>query len=69
VKELRKNERQDETWFTTKIDEKTSLGSSYFCFVKFSLPVTRLMPYYAKTGRSRPPNHVTLRISLILSLF
>jgi hypothetical protein len=30
VKELRKNERRDETWFITKIDEKTSLGHSYF---------------------------------------
>jgi hypothetical protein len=29
-----KEERQDETQFTTKIGGKTSLGPSYFCFVK-----------------------------------
>jgi hypothetical protein len=55
VEALRKKERQDETQFTTKIDEKTSLGPNYFCFVKFSFPVTHLMPYYAKTGCSLPP--------------
>jgi hypothetical protein len=32
VEELRKNERQDETQFTTKICRKTSLGPSYFIF-------------------------------------
>ncbi len=31
-----------------------------FCLVKFSFPVTRLMPYYAETGHSRPPHHGTL---------
>jgi len=41
-----------------------SLGPSNFPFVKFSFPVTRLMPYYAETGRSRPPNRLTLRITL-----
>jgi hypothetical protein len=46
VKALRKKERQDETQFTTKIGEKTSLGPNYFVFVKFSFPVKRLMPYY-----------------------
>jgi hypothetical protein len=30
VKALRKNERQDETQFTTKIGEKPILGPSYF---------------------------------------
>jgi hypothetical protein len=30
VEALRKNERQDETHFTTKIGGKTSLGPSYF---------------------------------------
>ncbi len=30
VEALRKKERQDETQFTTKIGEKTSLGPSYF---------------------------------------
>ncbi len=49
LEELRKKERWDETQFTTKIDGKFS-----FCFVKFSLSVKRLMPYYAKTGHSRP---------------
>ncbi len=52
---LRKEDKQDETQFTTKIGGKTSLGPKLFCFVKFSLfPVTRLMPYYAETGHSRP---------------
>jgi hypothetical protein len=32
---LRKKERVDETQFTAKICGKTSLGSSYFSFVKF----------------------------------
>jgi hypothetical protein len=30
VEALRKKERGDETWFTTKIGGKTSLGPSYF---------------------------------------
>jgi hypothetical protein len=30
VEVLMEMERQDETQFTTKIDEKTSLGPSYF---------------------------------------
>jgi hypothetical protein len=30
VEALRKNEREDETQFTTKIGGKTSLGPSYF---------------------------------------
>jgi hypothetical protein len=50
----RKKERQDETQFTTKIGGKTSWGPSYFIFVKISFTVTHLMPYYAKTGHSRP---------------
>jgi hypothetical protein len=38
-----------------KLVQKTSLGTSYFSFVKlFSFPVMRLMPYYAKTDHSRP---------------
>jgi hypothetical protein len=44
---LTKNETQVETQFTTKIGGKN-------WFVKFSIPVMRLMPYYADTGRSRP---------------
>ncbi len=35
VEALRKKERGDETQFTTKIGGKTSLGPSYFVFVKF----------------------------------
>jgi hypothetical protein len=54
MRALRKKGTQDETQFTIKIGGKTSLGPSYFLFVKFSFPVTRLMPYYAETGRSRP---------------
>jgi hypothetical protein len=45
VEALGKKERQDATQFTTKIGGKTSLGPSLFCFVKFSFPVTCLMPY------------------------
>ncbi len=37
-------EKGKETQFTTKIGGRTSLG----------IPVTCLMPYYAKTGHSRP---------------
>jgi hypothetical protein len=40
--EALKKERQDETQVTTKIGGK------------FSFPVACLMPYYAKTGHSRP---------------
>jgi hypothetical protein len=40
--------------FITKIGGKTSLRPSYFILIKFSFPVTRLMPYYVETGRSRP---------------
>jgi hypothetical protein len=53
-KVLRKKERQYETQFNSKIGAKTSLGSSYFSFVKFSFLVMRLMPYYAKTDHSGP---------------
>jgi hypothetical protein len=35
----RKKETQDETQFTIKVGGKTSLGPSYFLFVKFSFPV------------------------------
>ncbi len=51
---LRKNERGDETQFTTKIGGKTSLGTSYF-IRKISFPVARLMPYYyVETGCFHP---------------
>jgi hypothetical protein len=64
---LKKKERQYETQFTTKIGGKTSLGArpKLFCFVKFSFPVTRLMPYYAETGCSRPLI-ATLYYSIVL---
>jgi hypothetical protein len=45
---LRKKERQYETQFTTKICWKNvsvCLRPHYFRFVKFSFPVTCLMPY------------------------
>jgi len=35
VQALREKETQDEFQFTTKIGGKTSLGPSYFLFVKF----------------------------------
>jgi len=38
VKALKKNERQDETQFITKIDGKTSLGLSYFVLCKIFIP-------------------------------
>jgi hypothetical protein len=34
-------------------------------FLKFALPVTRLMPYYAKTSLFLSPNRLTLRITFI----
>jgi len=54
VQALRRKEKRDETQFTTKIGGKTSFGFQLFPFVNFSFPVTRLMPYYAETGRFRP---------------
>jgi len=54
VQALQQKEAHDETQFTTKIGGKTSLGPSYFLFVKFSFPVMCLMPYYAETDCSRP---------------
>jgi hypothetical protein len=66
VEALRKKERQDETQFTSKIGGKTSLGSQLFCFMKFSFSVTCLMPCYAETGCSHPPNCETLQITLML---
>ncbi len=50
VQALRKEEIQDETQFTTKIGEKTSLGLSHFLFI----PSYTFMPYHAETGRSLP---------------
>jgi len=65
VQALRKKETRDETQFTTKIGEKTSLTPPLFPFAKFSFPVTHLMPYYAETGRSCPPSRLTFRIILM----
>ncbi len=60
-------EKQDETQFTTtKIARKISLSFELFRFVKFSFPVTHLMPYYAETGCSHPANCRTLRITLLV---
>jgi hypothetical protein len=36
-----------------KLSGKADLGPSYFT-VKISLPITRLMPYYAEIDCSRP---------------
>ncbi len=54
VEALRKKESQDETEFTSKTAGKTSLWSQIFCYIKFSFPVTRLVPYDGETNRSRP---------------
>jgi hypothetical protein len=34
-------------------------------FCKISFPIKHLMAYYAKTGRSRPPNRLTVQIALM----
>jgi hypothetical protein len=49
-----KKKSHDETQFTTKIGEKNSIESQLFLFVKFSFPLNRLMPYYAKIGCFHP---------------
>jgi hypothetical protein len=54
VEALMIKQRYDEIQFTTKIGGKISLGSQLFGFVKFSFPITCLMPYYAEIGHSRP---------------
>jgi hypothetical protein len=54
VEALKIKQRYDEIQFTTKIGRKISLGSQLFGFVKFSFPITHLMPYYAEIGHSRP---------------
>jgi hypothetical protein len=69
VQALTKKETEDETQFSTKIGGKTILGPSYFPFVKFSFPVKCLMPYYAETGCSYPPDRLTLRITLLYVYF
>jgi NADH:ubiquinone oxidoreductase subunit 6 (subunit J) len=66
VEALRKKERGDETQFTTKIGGKT-LWVPVILFPKISFPVTHMMSYYAETAHSRPPNRLTLRITLLLS--
>jgi hypothetical protein len=64
VKVLKKKEIQDQTQFTTEIGGKTSLS-----LVKFSFPVTRLMPYYAETGYSHPLHRLTLWVTLLTANF
>jgi hypothetical protein len=54
VEALRKKERRDETQFTTEIGGKKLVWVPVISFRKISFPVPRLMPYYAKTDRSRP---------------
>ncbi len=49
----------------SKLVEKTSLSLNYFVFVKFSIPVTCLMPCYAETSCSCRPNCVTLKMTLL----
>ncbi len=54
---LRKKETEDETQFSLPPKAAEQLVWVLDCcpFVRFSFPVTRLMPYYdAETGRSRP---------------
>ncbi len=48
-----KRKTQDETVYDQNW-WKNQFGSQLFPFVKFSFPATRLMPYYAETGHSRP---------------
>jgi hypothetical protein len=43
----------------------TKFGSQLFRFVKFSFWVTCLMAYYVETGRSQPPNRLTIRVTLV----
>jgi hypothetical protein len=54
VEALRKKERGDETQFTSKIGgKKTSLGPSYFVFVKFHSQLhirCLIMPMPARAG-------------------
>jgi hypothetical protein len=66
VEALRKKERGDETQFTYHQNWwKKLVEVPLVLFRKISFPVKHLMPYYAKTGRSHPPNHLTLQITLI----
>jgi hypothetical protein len=39
---------------------------SVISFCKISFPVKHLMPYYAETGRSRPPNRLTFTDTFIV---
>jgi hypothetical protein len=50
-----------------KLSLPDKLGSHLFIFVKF--PDPHLMPHDAETGRSWPPNRLTLRITLISACF
>jgi hypothetical protein len=36
-----------------------------FCKISFPIKKKHLMPYYAESGRSRPPHRLTLWITLI----
>jgi hypothetical protein len=62
---LRKNQRGDESEFTTKIRGKTNLGPKiYFYFVKFHSQLRILCLIMPKLAVS-PPNRLTLRNTLI----
>jgi hypothetical protein len=41
----KKEERQDQNWW----EKLVGVVPVLFCFVKFSFPVTHLMPYYGET--------------------
>jgi hypothetical protein len=49
-----------------KLLEKLVLSFELFRFVKFSFPVTCLMPYYVETGCSHPANCRTLQLTLLV---
>jgi hypothetical protein len=68
VEALRKKERGDETQFIAKIGGKL-VWVPVILFYEISFPATHLMPCYAETGCSRPPNRLTLRIILMSIVF
>jgi len=64
VEALWKRERAMKLSLPPKLVEKL-VWVPVILFCKISFPVTHLMPYYAKTGRSHPLlNRLTVRITL-----
>jgi hypothetical protein len=57
VEALKKKERQDEAKLPKLVEKLVWDPVILFCKISFS--VTHLMPCYAETGRSRPPNRLT----------